>query len=133
MKRLKFKKGERVKVKQDLHFGIKYYMQDGFNYETLSDTVRNNMGKEATIMEVHERGYKLDIDSINWYTDDMIKKFVDVKAREDKIAEKDAEAVENILNHVLKLLPEQQINHALDTGNKELFDELTKRYPKTKG
>lgn len=132
MKKQKFKVGERVKVRDDLIVDEKYMMKSGRFYMRFLKGMRNNLGKEATIMQVSEFGYYLDIDDINLYTDDMLKKFVDVKSKINEIAESNIVEVEGLLLHMLRLIPEQQINHALDTGNEQLFKELTQRYQNTK-
>ena len=124
---MKFRAGERVKVRRDLVVGEKYFMEDGINCEIFSHTMRNNLDKEATIIEVNNlRGYRLDIDTLPYfYTDGMLNKFVDVKAKTEEVSKRDKGEVDALIEHMLKLTPEQMINHALDTGDKELFDKLT--------
>lgn len=119
---MKFKIGDRVRVKSDLSIGNRYYMEDGIEGNTFSEGMRNNLGKEATIIAECEFGYTLDIDRFRKYTDGMIERYYN-----------DTKEVEDLINHIRQLIPEQQINNALDTDNKEAFKILSEKYRTEKG
>lgn len=129
MTNTRFKTGEKIKIKEDLTVGGVYCMSQGNDCEKFSNRMRNYMGKEATIVKAEPRGYKIDIDIFHWYTDSMIE---NIKNYEDILAEHDAQLAESIINHMLKKIPEQLINHALDTEDKELFQEVTQKFLKEK-
>lgn len=123
--KLKFKIGERVKVKKDLEIGVRYYMEDENVRDMFTEKMAKNCGKEATIVNIIKNKYVLDIDNFHLYTDGMLNKFVDVKAKSDY---KHNDEIEALLENMLKLVPQQQIDYALDNGDKELFHKLRKKY-----
>lgn len=136
MNKFRFKVGDRVRVKNDLVVGGRYFMEDGETSDIFSHGMSENVGKEATIIAIECGKYHIDIDVIHKYTDSMIKKLVDSKSRGDY--EENVE-VEDLLNHMIKQFPKQkeriskeqiekEINHAIDTGNKEEFLRLSKKY-----
>lgn len=132
MDNLRFKVGDRVKIKRRLHADQEYYMENGYG-EYFSRGMEANKGKEATIISADKYGYKLDIDKMYNYTDEMLIKLRDNIAKSDTISEKYKDEVESLVEHMLKLFPQQQIDYALDTGNKELFDKLTRQYTEQEG
>lgn len=68
----KFKIGDRVIIRDDLIVGKLYYSDNGEN-DIFTYRMKNNMGKEGRIIEVNHVGYRLDIDPIHTYTDEMLK------------------------------------------------------------
>lgn len=68
----KFKIGDRVIIRDDLIVGKLYYSDNGES-DTFTYRMKNNMGKEGRIIEVNHVGYRLDIDPIHTYTDEMLK------------------------------------------------------------
>lgn len=67
---MKFKVGDKVKIREDLSLG-KYYSIH------LSRDMVLNKGKVATIIYIdpHDDCYQLDVDNGNWWTDDMLKPY----------------------------------------------------------
>lgn len=124
-KKYKFKIGERVKVRKDLEIGKDYHMLN--NPDTCDEVTEDmikHLGKEATVMDIKYGKYYLDIDPFHNYTDEMLKKFVDVKSSSEY---KSNDEVENLVEHMLEMSVKQQIDYALDVGDKELFYELTNK------
>lgn len=68
----KFKIGDRVIIRDDLIVGKLYYSDNGEN-DIFTYRMKNNMGKEGRIIEVNHVGYRIDIDPIHTYTDEMLK------------------------------------------------------------
>lgn len=122
MRRFKFKVGERVKIRKDLVVAEKYYMADGETYDTFSKRMIPTRGEEATVMDIEEGKYKLDVDELHYYTDDMLIKFVDDKARKPYDDKKD---VEDLINHMLNMSKSQIIDSTLDKGDEISFREIT--------
>jgi hypothetical protein len=129
---MKFKVGDTVLVRDDLKVGKLYYHENNKVGDTFSNMMRNNLGKRAKIVGIERGLYVLDIDVFHRYTDGMLETVEENCKRKDG-AHMTAlytfdENVEKIVNQMLKLVPEQLINHAIDTENKELFDEVSRKY-----
>lgn len=126
---MQFNKGDKVRVKSDLVVGKRYYDSKNKGISDIfSRFMSNNLGKEGTIIEVEGGKYVLDIDRIHAYTDGMLEPLY-LEVDEVKEYEYNSE-VERLTRHMLKLAPQQLINDSLDKGDKERFNELTKKYRK---
>ena len=124
---MKFKVGDTVQVKRDLLIGKIYYNEEDRSVrEVFSESMKSYLGKEGVITAIHSGLYKLDF-ARNWhgFTDTMIQEPVDYLAQEPYGYNRE---IEELLEKMLKLVPEQLINHALATGNKTLFDVVSKQY-----
>lgn len=120
----KFKEGDRVVIRKDLIVGEFYYNEDGKTLDVFSPTMKQFCGQVAEIMFVTDKGsYMLDIDPWHNYTDEMLQ---GIEETENVFSEE----VEELINHMLKLAPEQLINNAIDRGDKEEFIRLTEKYYK---
>lgn len=129
---MKFKIGDKVRVKEDLLVGKLYKHEDSSVNDIFSLSMRDNMGKEAKIIGIERGKYMLDIDILHCYVDDMLEcaSEKDNKlTREPYVGNLD---VEKLVKHMLKLAPQQLINDSLDKGDKERFHELTNKYLLTK-
>lgn len=124
---MRFKVGDNVRVKENLVVGERYFMEKGFSSEAFSDGMRKFAGKKAVITQSAKHGYRVDLHSMYWFTDEM---FDGVEEFEEAQKRQDSELADSLINHMLSLIPEQLINHALETGNKERFEELTKDWEK---
>lgn len=122
---MKYKKGDVVQVRNDLIIGNQYFHENSKIYDVFSSRMRNNLGKEAKIVGILEGKYLLDIDSIHTFTDGMLQEPVDKLAKTPYEFNFD---VERIVEHMLKLMPEQLINNAIDKGDRELFKTLSEKY-----
>ncbi len=122
---MRYKVGDKVQVRRNLSTGKLYYSEDKSYHEPFTRSMKKYAGMEAEIIEVSSRSYKLDIDPIHSYTDEMLQLPVDELA----VAPYELnEEVEALLHHVMKQLPEQMINDAIDKGDKERFIELSKKF-----
>jgi hypothetical protein len=126
----KFKVGDIVMVRNDLQVGKTYYNEDGSSCDIFSNMMLNHMGKQARIAFIQFNQYYLDIDKFHGYVDEMLESIEDMCLRKEKERFPNLvdENVEKIVNHMLRLVPEQLINHAIDTGNEELFKEVSEKY-----
>lgn len=134
-KNLRFKIGDRVRIKKDLIVGARYFMEDGVTSDIFSLGMSNNSGKEATILGIANGKYQLDITPY-LFTDGMITKLVDSKARSEY---QENEDIESLLRGLINSYPKQkeryekeqiekEINETLDNGDKEEFLRLTEKY-----
>lgn len=124
---MKFEVGDAVQVKRDLLIGKIYHNEENTNQkEIFSESMKGYRGKEGKVTEIRNGLYKLDI-ALNWhsFTDTMLQEPVDYLAKEPYGYNRE---IEELLEKVLKLAPEQLINHALATGNKTLFNVVSKQY-----
>lgn len=122
-----FKVGDSVRLKDNLIVGKRYFMEKGFNSEAFSEGMEKFKGKKAVITRCAEQGYRIDLQSVYWFTDEMLDNFDEFEETQKR---QDSELADSLINHMLNLIPEQLINHALETGNKERFEELTKDWEK---
>jgi len=124
---MKFKVGDTVQVKKDLLIGKIYHNEDDPSArEIFSDSMKYYRGQEGVITAIKNGLYKLDI-AFAWhsFTDTMIQEPIDYLAKEPYGHNRE---IEELLEKMLKLAPEQLINHALATGNKTLFNTVSKQY-----
>lgn len=117
---MKFIIGSKVKVKNNLLVGMEYSNEDGTIFDNLNFRMKNHLGKEAIVVEILEGKYKLNIDKFFLYTDNMLEGI-------DEEIKPNLE-VEEIVNELLKLIPEQLINDAIDKKDEKRFKELTNQY-----
>lgn len=130
----RFKVGDRVRIKKTLSIGECYPMKHNSSIDDMFVAGMDKYkGKEATVMEVFLNKYILDIDDGYLFTDGMLNGIADVKAREEYSSNRE---VEELINHVSSWTPvirhklavnqkNEEINKALDSGDKELFMKLT--------
>jgi hypothetical protein len=124
----KFEVGERLRIKENLIINKLYHMShDKSIFNIFSKRMSVLAGKEAMVMDIVSGYYRLSVDRNNMYTDGMLDKMHDVEADEEY---KCVQEVEEIIKYMSRLIPEQLINHALDTGDKEMFMRLTEQFKK---
>lgn len=78
---LKFKVGDKVRIKKDLKMGISYYNEDKKGKDTLVHDMLHNLGKETIIKEIlqHNR-YGLEIDKSAWgWVEEMLEEVKEFK------------------------------------------------------
>lgn len=122
----KFEVGEQLRIKENLVINKLYHMShDTSIFNIFSKRMSVLAGKEAMVIDIVSGYYKLNVDRNNMYTDGMLEKIHDVKAGEEYAG---VQEVEEIIRYMSRLIPEQLINHALDTGDKEMFMRLTKQF-----
>lgn len=76
---MKYKVGDKVKVREDLEVGKEY------NDCTFIIDMEKYKGKTATIIYCYEDSYDIDIDDGNWFwTDDMLEDVVESESKDEK-------------------------------------------------
>lgn len=151
-----YKVGQRVKIRENLVEYQRYYNEEATAWDTFIPSMRNNLGKETTIIAYSERTgkYTLEIDPLHNYMDTMFTAIpVDSyealtsvinavekserelqKAREEKPVVFNSEYlkdVEDVVAKSLKVTSErlikEEIDKALDAGDKDRFNELVEK------
>lgn len=123
----KYKVGDRVRVRNGVKVGGFYTNKDGSGDYFTTD-MQKHKGKEATVIAVESKGYRLDIDESYLYTDGMLVTIIDTLANNAFTHEEYHDTV------VLAVLKSQldnlsvRIDEALDSGDEELFSELSLTY-----
>lgn len=121
----KFKIGDIVVIKEDLTIGATYRSQCGNYGDKFTHSMRNNLGKEATITNYSGGGYVLSFDGktddIFVYYDDMIEYPTVSKYVFNP-------EVELLLQHIQKQQLQKEIDKSLDDGDKEKFNKLVSKY-----
>ena len=69
---MKYKIGDKVRVRQDLKLGTHYYMQDSTNWNCVTTEMMELGGKEVTISEFHNGQYVI-FESFWHRTDEMFE------------------------------------------------------------
>ena len=113
---MKFKIGDKVRVKNDLVVDKIYYNEDSHIADVFTPSMIEYLGNVAVVENIHNGRYKLDISYHN-FTCDMLELVEAVKSEADEIIE-----------HMLRLIPQQLIDDALDKKDEERFNELIKVY-----
>lgn len=129
---MKFKIGDKVRVREDLLVGKVYKHVDSSANDIFSLTMRHNMGKEARIIGIEYGKYMLDIDVIHGYVDGMLEYASEKETKLTIEPYHHNREVENLVKHMLKLTPQQLIDDSLDKGDKQRFEKLTRKYLLTK-
>lgn len=70
---MKFKIGDKVFIKGNLKIGQKYYNEDCSDGDTFSYGMVEYAGRQATVINIVNNGYILDIDPIHKYYDGMLE------------------------------------------------------------
>ena len=123
----KYKIGDRVRVRNGVKVGGFYTNKDGSGDYFTTD-MQKHKGKEATIIAVESKGYRLDIDESYLYTDGMLVTIIDTLANNLFTHEEYHDTVVlAVLKSQLDNLSES-IDKSLDEGNEELFSELSSTY-----
>lgn len=123
----KYKIGDRVRVRNGVKVGGFYTNKDGSGDYFTTD-MQKHKGKEATIIAVESKGYRLDIDESYLYTDGMLVTIIDTLANNVFTHEEYHDTVVlAVLKSQLDNLSES-IDKSLDEGNEELFSELSSTY-----
>jgi len=123
----KYKIGDRVRVRNGVKVGGFYTNKDGSGDYFTTD-MQKHKGKEATIIAVESKGYRLDIDESYLYTDGMLVTIIDTLANNVFTHEEYHDTVVlAVLKSQLDNLSEN-IDKSLDEGNEELFSELSSTY-----
>lgn len=115
--------GDKVIIRDDLEVGKLYYTING-----RSDVFTKNMvpfmGKEATVIGYNKVGYRLDIDPLHNYTDEMLM--------EPEYAGEFEEEADAILSNSMLDYYRNKIDEALDSNmyqeNPEDFNKLVEEY-----
>lgn len=124
----RFNIGDVVMIRDDLVVGKRYYTGEDKS-DIFTSQMRNNLGKEGRIIGVTDVGYKLDIDPIHTYTEEMLEEPRDTLAESDYTFNED---VEKILSESRLDFYNRRINKALDNGDREEFERLVKEMKKYK-
>lgn len=124
--RLKFKKGETVKIHSKLREDTHYYMKNKKeNGERIFDFANVKMiqfkGSLANIIDVSEEGYTLDVCPHFTFTDGMLAKYVDHLAKNPEISKKYQESVDDVVESSQFLYLNNMIDKSLAIGDKEKF------------
>lgn len=111
--------GEEVTIRDDIRVGDDFPIEDsGGRYSIgFSEGMKKFRGAKAVITDYKYKGelfvgYELNISPAHVFSDGMFEDAYDTEA-------------DDLINHMLKLVPSQLINHSLDTRNKNLFMKLT--------
>lgn len=124
----KFKIGDVVRVRKDLQVGKMYYTEEGKG-DKFTSRMRNNLGKEGRIIDIDFVGYKLDIDPIHTYTEEMLEESYDELAKSNYEYN---EGVEKVLINSQLDFYRKKIDEALDNRmfekDKDSFKKLVEEY-----
>lgn len=124
MKR-RFNVGDIVRVRNDLEVGKIYHSYNGQS-DIFTSRMRKNCGKEGKVIEVGHVGYKLDIDPIHTYTEEMLE-------YPNELAKRDYELdVELVMDNSRLEFYRKKIDEALDNRmfetEPEKFQEMVDEY-----
>lgn len=126
MKR-KFNIGDIVRVRNDLEVGKIYHSYDGQS-DVFTSRMRKNSGKEGRVIEISHVGYRLNIDPIHTYTEEMLE-------HPNELAKNDYEFnvdVEFIIDNSRLEFYRKKIDEALDNRmfetEPEKFQEIVDEY-----
>jgi len=126
MKR-RFNVGDIVRVRNDLEVGKIYHSYDGQS-DVFTSLMRKNRGKEGKVIEVGHVGYRLDIDPIHTYTEEMLE-------HPNELAKKDYEFnvdVELVIDNSRLEFCRKKIDEGLDNRmfetEPEKFQEIVDEY-----
>lgn len=118
---MKYKKDSKVRVREDLLVGMEYSNEQGTVFENVTFKMKRYLGKEAIIVNVREGKYQLNIDNLFLFTDNMLELI------EEPVELINFE-VEEIVENMLRLIPEQLINDAIDKGDEKRFKQLSEQF-----
>jgi len=126
MKR-RFNIGDIVRVKNDLEIGKIYYSYDGQS-DVFTSRMKKNSGKEGKVIEVNHVGYRLNIDPIHTYTEEMLE-------HPNELAERDYKFdvdIEFVIDNSRLEFYRKKIDEALDNRmfetEPEKFQEIVDEY-----
>lgn len=126
----KFGLGDIVRVRSDLQIGRKYYTLNKKG-DTFTSRMSKNLGKEGRVIEITYLGYKLDIDPMHTYTEEMLEEPSDILAKSNYVHN---ESVESILEQSELMYYQKQIDEALKNRmfetDLESFQKLVEEYKK---
>lgn len=130
MKR-RFNVGDIVKVRNNLEIGKIYHSYNGQS-DIFTSRMGKNRGKEGRVIEVSNVGYRLDIDPIHTYTEEMLEHPNEVAERDYEfnvdLAKKDYEFnvdVEFIIDNSRLEFYRKKIDEALDN---RMFETEPKKF-----
>lgn len=130
---MEFKVGDKVRIKKDLLIDKLYYNEDRTKSDYFTYRMEKFLGKESVIVEINDKGYVLEIDTMHTYTHEMIEKPYDELAKEDYTFDYE---VESVIENSKREFYERQLDKALEERlfetDPERFDELMKLYNSTK-
>ena len=125
MNRRKFNIGDVVVLKDNLRVGAIYKSQCEQYGDKFTHSMRNNLGKEATVVTYQGGGYILAFegktDSVHVYYDGMIQK----PKVSDYVFNPE---VELLVQHLQKQQLQKEIDKALDDKDEQRFNELVEKY-----
>lgn len=126
MKR-RFNIGDIVRVKNNLEIGKIYYSYDGQS-DIFTSQMKKNRGKEGKVIEVNNVGYRLNIDPIHTYTEEMLE-------HPNELAERDYKFdvdIEFVIDNSRLEFYRKKIDEALDNRmfetEPEKFQEIVDEY-----
>lgn len=125
----KFKIGDTVRVRDDLIIGKEYFSEGKTVGDTFTSRMSKNMGREGRVIEYDYVGYKLNIDPIHTYTDEMLEKPIDFLAESEYTFNEDVEAIveQSKLDFYQKRIDEALDSRMFET-DAEGFKELVEEY-----
>lgn len=117
MKR-RFNVGDIVKVRNNLEIGKIYHSYNGQS-DIFTSRMGKNRGKEGRVIEISHVGYRLDIDPIHIYTEEMLE-------HPNELAKKDYEFnVELVIDNSRLEFYRKKIDEALDN---RMFETEPKKF-----
>ncbi|WP_227939052.1 hypothetical protein [Alkalihalobacillus deserti] len=124
----KYNVGQTVHVKDNLVIGQRYYNYGSDSSDIFTSRMEQYLGKKAVVVQVDpiDNKYKLNIDRIHSYTDEMLTDLTTV-TRDVELGEI-REEVDSIIQKSLSVFYTQQVEEALKNGlwknNLTEFQEL---------
>ena len=80
----RYKVGDRVRVRDDLQFYRRYYMNDGIHKDSFVPGMESMCGKFVTIESTINYKYQIVENSMNW-TDEMFEEAVAIRVSNDDL------------------------------------------------
>lgn len=126
---MKYKIGEIIQVRTDLIVGEIYCNENSTIGDTITSEMMSNLGKNAEIASYNQGKYLLKIEGYvaihQTYTDDMLRTPIDELAKKEYTFNSE---VEEVMAHLETIQLAEQIDTAIDNGDKDLFMKLTNEY-----
>ncbi|MFQ3543530.1 hypothetical protein Q7A53_05540 [Halobacillus rhizosphaerae] len=127
---MKYNVGQEVEVRTDLITGQMYRNEEGTYSEIFQHNMRAFKGQKTKVTGIVAGGYKLEVSERYVFTDNMLKlpTLLEEKPYVFNRENNDHVELEKLLDHMLKLVPDQLINDAISRGDRKAFEEISRRY-----